>query len=120
MVKIGKKQKSKKSKEKKNVNAPTPNAAQVELDEMLKTADSAVVITASKGVVDVRGIKNINYAYEAKGLLIGALDSYLVIPISKTLRTVNDANVRMYFNTIQEIKKAVGIVDEKPKEKKKK
>ena len=116
MAKIIKKEKVKKAKVSKN--PPTPNAAQVQIDKALKTSDAAVIVTATKGNIEVRAIKNINYAYQVKGLLTGALDSYLVIPISKTLKSINDVNVQLHQHTVSQLKEALGIVEVKPEEKK--
>lgn len=112
MVKTTKKERIKKGKKAKiSKNPPTPNSAQVDLDKTLKTSDLAIIVTATKGNIEVRGIKSINYAYEAKGLLVGALDSYKVIPIAKTLKNVNDINIQLHKRTIEKINEALGIVD---------
>lgn len=55
------------------------------LGDIIKDSEQAVVVTVAKGKIEVTGLKNINYAYEAKGLLIGAMDTYNSRPIINIL-----------------------------------
>jgi len=109
---MGKKVKKTKAVDGKIVKQEAKGASgQDKFNEILQKSDSAIIITATKGNIEVTGIKNVNYAYQAKGMIHGALDSYLLVPISSTLNSVNQINVKMHHNTINEVKKMLGIKD---------
>ena len=79
------------------------------LGDVIKDAESAIIITVTKGQIDVTAIKNINYAYEAKGLLVGAMDSYSNKPIINVLNN----NARALLSHLVNISNKI---PEKPKE----
>lgn len=85
------------------------------LEDVINKADSALIITATKGNIEVLGIKNANFAYQAKGLMVGALDSYLVRPISSVLRDLNNANMRMHHSTLNTVRTLLGDKNEEKK-----
>ena len=98
------------------------------LSEVIKKADEALLITATKGNIEVRALKNLTFAHEAKGLIAGALDTYLIRPISNTLNqsyqtTARNfgpvlSNINIVLQKVQKIAEKLGIKDEeKPKNK---
>jgi TATA-box binding protein (TBP) (component of TFIID and TFIIIB) len=94
-------QKAKRTTTKKT--APKPKQApdaQTSLEQMVNAADQCIIVTATKGNVVVTGIKNVSYSHEAKGMLIGALDSYMVRPILQSLNTVNQNIAAQFANFI--------------------
>lgn len=111
-----KKTEVKKEQTKAPANPPTPPSQKEDLDKVIKEADAVILLTSRKGNIELRSLKNVNYAYEAKGLLLGAIHSYLVKPISETLRNINQGHVNMHHNTIQEIKKLINAKEEAAKE----
>ena len=78
------------------------------IEEMINNADSGIMITAKNGNVEVTGIKNVNFSYEAKGLLLGALDSYSLRPMLNALNNhaKNTANhINAMATSLKESKK---------------
>lgn len=112
---VAKKNTKTKSKKQKSVKSKKAKTAKSSINDLINEADSALVITAKNGMVQVLGIKNANYAYQAKGLMQGALDTYLVRPISNVLKDVNDANGRMHHGTLQTIRQLLDKENEKKK-----
>lgn len=109
--KVKKVKKIKKDKIKNAPQQPKVSAAE-ELEKKLGVADAAILVTATHGNIEVVGLKNTNYAYQAKGLLHGALDSYIVIPINRTLNNMNRNNIGSIQNAVNQIKKWLGVKDE--------
>ena len=92
------------------------------LSEIIKKADEALLITATKGNIEVRALKNLTYAHEAKGLIAGALDTYLIRPISNTLNQSYQTTARNFgpvlsnlnkvLQKVQKIAEKLGVIDE--------
>jgi len=88
------------------------------LNEIIKDVDQAVLITAKRGNIEVTGIKNTNYAHEAKGLIIGALDSYNIRPITSTINNYTKTVASLIKTLVDDLKKSLGVeVEEKQPEK---
>lgn len=87
-------------KEKKVAKVANP------IEDLIKNADSGIIVTARNGNIEVTGIKNINFAYEAKGLLVGAMDSYTIRPIANMLNSYTN-------NTLAQLTKAVKEANKK-------
>lgn len=90
----------KKTNKKEIVKKTTPKKQETTttLSDIIRDADEAIVITSIKGNIEVTGIKNINYAYEAKGLLIGAIDTYNSRPIINGLNNNTRAIISHLIN----------------------
>ncbi|HSG32539.1 MAG TPA: hypothetical protein VLB82_13465 [Thermodesulfobacteriota bacterium] len=99
-VQVSSKQ-SEKQKPKKEVNPLERHAKLIEM------SDDALLVTSKHGNIEVTAVKGLNYAYQAKGLLNGALDMYLIRPTTKVLRDVSDANMKLSERTFMEIKKSL-------------
>jgi len=87
------------------------------LTDTIKDSDQAILITAKRGNVEVLGIKNTNYAHEAKGLIHGALDTYSARPVTNAVNSYTD-NMTSHIKRLgDELKKALGLeVEEKQPE----
>jgi len=95
------------------------------LSEVIKESDEALLITSIKGKIEVRALKNLTYAHEAKGLIAGALDTYLIRPINKALNTSYQTTSRNFgpilntlyavLHNIKKVAEKLGIEDEKSK-----
>lgn len=107
-------------KAKPPVNPKAQTAFKEEFEAAIKDADSVLLITTTKGLVEVRPVKNVNYAYQVKGILQGALDSYMVIPISKALQRQAQIQTNNLTNMVNTIKNLLGDSSEKPEEEPKK
>jgi len=110
---------NKKKKPAKPVNPPTPAAQAEDINAVIKAADSVVLITEKRGNIEVRALKNISYAWQVKGLLLGALDKYLVTPINGTLRQMNDSHINLYKQILVALKEAAGGEEDVKEEEKK-
>lgn len=99
----------------KPVNPPTPAPQGEDIAAIIKRADSVVIVSETRGHIEIKSIKNVNYMWQVKGLLVGALDQYLVHPISSTLRQINDGHYNLYSQLLAELKKLTG--EAKPEEK---
>lgn len=108
------------AKKKKVIKKETPKKKTEEskttLGDIIKNADQAVVITSTKGSIEVTAIKAINYAYEAKGLIVGAMDSYNSRPIMNGMNNNSRAILSHIMNLNNKINELLG---EKAKEEKK-
>ena len=114
----------KKDDKKKAVNNPKgkgktpPNPEkQTTLGDIIKNAEQAIVVTVSKGNIEVTAIKAVNYSYEAKSLLMGAMDNYHDKPIIHGLNSntrVLMAQITNFNNKITNL-----VLDELPENAKK-
>lgn len=96
----------------KNVKKNTPKVKNSEdkttLGDIIKNADQAVVVTVTKGTINVTGLKNINYAHEASGLLVGAIDNYSRRPIITNLNNNTRALLSHLVTISNKINQFVG------------
>ena len=104
----------KKEDKKKAVNNPKgkgktpPNPEkQTTLGDIIKNAEQAIVVTVSKGNIEVTAIKAVNYSYEAKSLLMGAMDNYNVKPIINGLNSNTRTLMAHIMNLNNKITKLV-------------
>ena len=111
----------KKDNKKKVVNNPkgkgkTPQnpEKQTTWGDIIKNAEQAIVVTVSKGNIEVTAIMAVNYSFEAKALLMGAMDNYNVKPIINGLNSNTKTLMAHIMNLNNKIKKLVP--DEIPKE----
>ena len=79
------------------------------LEEMIKNCDEGILITAKNGNIEVTGIKNVNFAHTAKGLLVGALDSYTTRPTLNLINSYSKNIVghldKLFENFVKAVKK---------------
>lgn len=75
------------------------------IEELIKNADEGIIITVKEGIVTVNAIKNINFSYQVKGLLIGALDSYTTRPTINAINSLATHVVTHFNNAVEVIKK---------------
>lgn len=69
---MAKKQTKKESKVAKKANP---------VEATINACDAGILVTVKDGNVEVTGIKNIGFAYEAVGLMTSALNTYNIRPI---------------------------------------
>lgn len=100
------------TKKTKNIKKSTPKTKKVEnkttLGDIIKNADQAVLVISNKGTIQVTGIKNINYAYEAKGLLVGAMDNYNCRPVINGLNNNTKALLSHLVNISNKVNQLTG------------
>jgi len=84
------------------------------LADIINNADQAVIITTSKGNVEVTGIKDINYAYQVKGLLIGAMDVYNSRPVINGMNNNARALLAHLSNINAKIDKIIAEIPVEP------
>lgn len=94
------------------------------LADIINKADQAVLITTNKGNIEITGLKAINYSFEVKGLLVGALDTYNIRPIISGLNNNARAVISHLVNINGKVDRIVKELDgeeviEEPKEGKK-
>lgn len=77
--------KKKTKKETKIAKAASP------IEETIKSCDAGILVVVKNGNVEVVGIKNTNFAYEAIGLMTSALNTYNIRPILNN--TANNSKV---------------------------
>jgi len=111
----GKKAKKNKVVGGKVVKNVAPIVDKTTLGDIIKDADQAVVVTSTKGRIEITGIKNINYTYEAKGLLVGAMDIYNIRPIITGLNSNTRALLSHITNLSNKIDKVLPIEELKVK-----
>jgi hypothetical protein len=70
------------------------------IEKLVSEADECLIVTSTKGQIDVTGVKGLTYAHQAKGLLSGAIDKYEANVILNTLNVIN-TNV---INKVEEAK----------------
>lgn len=108
------------AKKKKIIKKETPKnkteKKETTLGDIIKNVDQAVVITTTNGNINVIAIKSINYVYEAKGLIMGAIDTYNNRPIINGINNQSKIILSHIMNLNNKIKEALG---EKVKEEKK-
>lgn len=108
----GKKAKKNKAVEgkvvKKAVATPPTGENQPTLGDIIKAADEVLIVTATKGQIDVKALKNINYAYAAKALLMGAIDNYNNKPIINGLNNSSRALLSHIMNLNTKVDKVIG------------
>jgi len=97
----------------KGKTPPNPEK-QTTLGDIIKDADQAVVVSVTKGNIVVTAIKSVNYSYEAKALLMGAMDNYNVKPIINGLNSNTRAVMSHIMNLNNKLTKLVP--DEIPEE----
>ena len=107
--------KTKKKDTKKRVIPPKGKENSTTLGDIIKNSDQAIVVTSTKGNVEVTGIKSINYAYEAKGLLVGAMDTYNSKPIITGMNNNTRALLAHLVNINNKVTKYIGPEDKKDK-----
>jgi len=96
------------------MNKKKPDENDTKLSELIKNSDQAILITAKQGNIEVSGIKNINFSYEAKGLIIGALDRYSIRPIINSVNSYTDTMLSHIKKLGDDIKKSLGIEEREP------
>jgi len=77
------------------------------LEEMIKNCDEGIIITAKNGNIEITGIKNVNFAHTAKGLLVGALDSYTTRPVLNLINSYSKNVVAHITKAFDDFKKEV-------------
>ena len=97
----------------KDKTPPNPEKSTT-LGDIIKDSEQAVIVSVSKGKVEVTAIKAINYAYQAKALLREAIDNYNVKPIINGLNTNTRVLLAHITNLNNKITKIVP--DELPKD----
>jgi len=65
--------------------ATPPKEEDTTLGALIKKAEKVIIVTATRGNIEVTGLKDVNYSHEAKGLLHGALDTYNTRPVINTI-----------------------------------
>jgi hypothetical protein len=100
------------TKKKKKLNEQEKEVESA-IDKLVSESEECVIVTSSKGNIQVTGIKNVTYSHQAKGLLMGAIDTYNIRPI---LQSIN-ASARNVSSQISNLlnKKDAPEVEEAPK-----
>ncbi len=111
----------KKGKGKGKPTPPKPKGDETTLQGLINKADSVILVTSTRGNIEVTGLKDVNYSHQAKGLLHGALDTYTTRPVINTVTNLSRGLITNLQNILDEIKKLnpnkeVSIPKELPKQ----
>jgi hypothetical protein len=88
------------------------------IDKLINESDECVIVTSTKGNIQVTGIKNINYSHQVKGLLVGAIDTYNLRPVLQAINTSARNSAAQIANFVNQQNAPEAKVEKAPKEEK--